>query len=145
MTTIAHSPAELVRRYLRAEELEQLDELLELFDPNASVRNAAVPLDDKPGAVERFARSFWDRTERRTFQLQDTAIIGDVMFARADATIRFRKGATFGPITAVDMFTITLPFALRFELNADGLISHVDIFHETTTAARLATGSAPVS
>lgn len=145
MTTISHSPAELVHRYLRAEELEQLDELLELFDPNASVRNAAVPLDDEPGAVQRFARSFWDRTERRTFKLQDIAVTGNIVFARADATIRFRQGATFGPITALDAFTITLPFALRFELNARGLITHADIFHETTTAAQLAARSTPAS
>lgn len=145
MTTISHTPAELVHRYLRAEEFEQLDELLALFDPDASVRNAAVPLDDQPGAVERFARDFWDRTKRRTFQLRDIAVNGDVVFARADATIRFREGATFGPITAVEAFTITLPFALLFELDAHGLISHVDIFHETTTAARLAAGAVPAS
>jgi hypothetical protein len=145
MTTIPHTPVELVHRYMRAEELEQIDELLELFDPQASVRNAAVPLDDEPGAVERFARSFWDRTERRAFELRDIAVIDDIVFARSDATIRFRKGATFGPITAVDAFTITLPFALRFEINAHGLISHVDIFHETTTAARLAAGAVPAA
>ncbi|MEY2591515.1 MAG: hypothetical protein QOJ67_3499 [Acidimicrobiaceae bacterium] len=145
MTTNSHTPAQLVRRYLRAEEIEELDELLDLFDPDASVRNAAVPFDDEPGAVERFARGFWDRTERRTFVLHDVAVTGKVVFARADATIRFRQGATFGPITAVDAFTITLPFALRFELNASGLIAHVDIFHETTTAARLAAGTAAAS
>lgn len=145
MTTSTHTPTELVQSYLRAEELEQLNKLLALFDPNASVRNAAIPLDTEPGAVERFARSFWDRTEHRSFHLRDVAVTDNVVFARADATIRFRQGAAFGPITAADAFTIRLPFALRLELNGHGLIGHLDIFHETTTAARLAAGAVPAS
>lgn len=132
----------LVEQYLEAEENERLPELLGLFDESVIVHNAANPVDAEPGAVERFARSFWDRTEDRSFVLDDVGISEDNVFALVEATLRFRKGSTFGAIIAAEAFTITLPVAIRFRVNTNNKVTELDIFHETTSAARLAAGAA---
>lgn len=134
--------AKIVEQYLDAEVQEDLAALRALFAENVVIRNAANPPDDQPGALERFAMSFWDRTETRSFTLEDVAVSGKKVFALVEATMRFKKGAPFGPVAAVAAFTITLPVAILFQLDANQKVTKLDIFHETTTAVRLAAGAA---
>lgn len=133
----------IVERYLEAEATEDLLSLTALFAAEVTVRNAANPPDAGPGAVERFALSFWDRTTTRSFELTDTAIDDDGnIFSFGSATITFRAGATFGPVAAKAPFTVTLPLALRLHVDEAGLVDELDVHHETTTAVLLAAGEA---
>lgn len=129
------NPTTLAQAYLDAETDEDLPGLQSLFAAATTIRNAANPPDSGPGALERFASSFWERTERRRFHLVDAARDGDDVYALADAEITFRAGTTFGPITAEAPVDVNLVVALRFHLDAVGLVDELDVHHETTTAA----------
>lgn len=128
-------PHEVALGYLSAETAADLPSLAALFADNVAIRNAAVPLDDRPGSLERFATDFWNRTSDRKFTLIDAAVDDDRnVLAFAEARLTFKAGAAFGPIVAPAPFVLEIPVGLRFHIDAAGKIDELDVAHETTTA-----------
>lgn len=137
----AHTPAEMpdprevALGYLCAETTADFPALAALFADNVAIRNAAAPLDDRPGSLERFATDFWNRTSDRTFTLIDAAVDDDRnVLAFAEARLTFKAGAAFGPLVAPAPFVLEVPVGLRFHIDAAGKIDELDVAHETTTA-----------
>jgi SnoaL-like domain len=102
------------------------------------VRNAANPPQHGKSGVRAYVTSFRDRTARRRFNLLTVAEHAGTAYARWTAALTFRAGVSFGPATTLRPFDLELQGICRFKFDACGLFREVDVFHETTTAIRLA-------
>ncbi|MER6714775.1 nuclear transport factor 2 family protein [Streptomyces sp. NPDC000877] len=132
---------EIIDRYLVAEEQADLESISALFSENPRIKNAANPELTGPDALAVFCRGFWDRTERRAFEVIDISVQDNTIYAFVNSALSFRAGAAFGPVIACRPFEVTLPTALKFVVNENYKITDLLVCHETTTAARLAAGS----
>ncbi|MEU9272666.1 nuclear transport factor 2 family protein [Streptomyces sp. NPDC048251] len=132
---------EIVDRYLVAEEQADFESISALFSENPRIKNAANPEITGSDALTRFCRGFWDRTERRDFEVIDISVQDNTVYAFVNSALRFRASAAFGPVIARGTFEVTLPTALKFVVNENHKIIDLLVCHETTTAAQLAAGA----
>ncbi|MGW2539953.1 nuclear transport factor 2 family protein [Kitasatospora sp. NPDC001574] len=130
----------IVDRYLVAEEQADIESVSALFSENPRIKSAANPELTGADALTKFCHGFWDRTERRAFEVIDIAVHDNTIYAFVNSVLRFRAGAAFGPVIACEAFEVTLPTALKFVVNENLKIIDLLVCHETTTAARLAAG-----
>jgi hypothetical protein len=112
----------------------QRDPIAALFAPHHLIRNAANPPLEGPDAIDRLLGDFYERTTSRHFTLHATANSPTRSFARWTGELTFADGATVAGHT-VEAFTITIDGIDIFEFDPSGLISTLDIVHQTTTVA----------
>lgn len=132
--------ATLVQHYLEAEQNADLRMLASLFAAHPTIRNAAAPEASGETALQAFAESFWERTERRAFTLIDAASSDDghSIHAVATASIRFGVGVAFGPHVTAAPIDVEMVVGLWFHLDEQGDVDVLEVHHETSTAPRLA-------
>lgn len=129
----------LVRAYFGAEERGDADAIVEMCDPRIVILNAAQPPVYGLEGARVFAEDFRSRTLERRFDLRSVAVDGYTVFAEFASRITFREGVQFGPaIRAQKAFTVELPGVCRFQFNPAGKLIYLRVFHETTTAPKLA-------
>jgi hypothetical protein len=137
-----YPPANLesqVLGYFRAEERGDAETIVGMCDEQVMIVNAAQPPVYGLDGARRFVQDFRNRTTQRLFEVRSLAVRGNSVFAEFLGTITFREGAQFGPaIRAQKAFTLELPGVCRFEFNETGKLVFLRVFHETTTAPRLA-------
>lgn len=130
---------DLVRHYFAAETAGSVEGVTELFDSVQEIHNAANPPLVGPDAARRFCEDFYARTSDRQFKVLGVASNENMVFAWWEGTITFRAGAAFGDVKAKRPFSVTLRGVCRFDVHTiNGKIRRLDVFHETTTAARVA-------
>ena len=132
------NPEHLVETYFRAEEAGDSAAVVAICGTEVVVRNAANPPQYGHAGVRAYVEDFRDRTEARRFTVLSIAVNVDVIYARWQADIVFRRGASFGPVVARRSFRLELQGVCRFKLDGEGHVVELDVFHETTTALNLA-------
>jgi SnoaL-like domain len=131
-----------VLSYFRAEECGDAETIVGMCDERVMIINAAQPPAYGLDGARRFVEDFRSRTTRRLFQVCSLAVRGTSAFAEFRCRITFREGAQFGPaVRAQKEFTVELQGVCRFEFNATGKLIFLRIFHETSTAFKLANAS----
>jgi hypothetical protein len=131
-----------IEAYFTAEESGDVEAIVAMCSKDVIVRNAANPLQHGKDGARDYVTSFRDRTVRRHFDLMTMAVHGRTAYARWKAAITFRASVSFGPVTTRRPFDLELHGICRFKLNDAGLFCEIDVFHETTTAMRLAQDAA---
>lgn len=127
-----------VDAYFRAEERGDVETVVAMCSEDVVVRNAANPPQHGKDGARAYVTSFRDRTARRRFDVLTVAEHEGVVYARWKAALTFKAGVSFGPITTRRPFDLELRGICRFKLDTLGLFREIDVFHETTTAMRLA-------
>lgn len=128
----------IMLEYFRAEEAGEIEAVVDLCDENVVVRNAANPPQTGKEGAREYVTSFKNRTDERRFQVLAMAQNGNISFAWWEARLTFKAEIAFGPITTKRPFSVTLQGVCRFVFTPEDLIKELDVFHETTTAFKLA-------
>lgn len=120
----------------------ELEPTTALFDPyEQAITNAANPTVTGPAAAAEVLHEFFTRTTARDFLVHTMAHGEKVSFAHWTARLTFADGATVAGHT-VAPFTAEIEGVDTFAFNSDGLLSTVEILHETTTVAVAAAANA---
>jgi ketosteroid isomerase-like protein len=128
----------LVREYFRAEQEGDIEAVVALCAPEVVIRNAAQPPTYGLEGARQYVADFKARTDERRFTVLAMAGAGETVFAWWDAQLTFKAGTRFGPVQTKRPFTVQLQGVCRFKLNLENRVVELDVFHETTTAFRLA-------
>jgi ketosteroid isomerase-like protein len=132
----------IVEQYFDAEERGDVEGVVDLCDDGAIVRNAAQPPQHGKTGVREYVSLFKSRTERRTFRLLAIAEEGSVVYAWWDADLVFKAGISFGPVVTNRPFQTRLQGVCRFKFAPSGLVEELDVVHETSSVARIASQNA---
>jgi hypothetical protein len=87
-------------------------------------------------AANKLLDDFFERTATRRFRVLDAAVQGNQVFAGWEGELVFRAGITIAGMTLPTELTVHLRGAERFQLNSDGKIEELDIYHETTSVVQ---------
>lgn len=116
-----------------------LESLVELFDTNPVIVNAANPPLVGPEAPRKLLVDFFGRTESREFRVLGAAEGDGMTFAWWRGTLTFRAGIQIGQITIARPFSITIEGIERFVFDdLSGKVRELDIIHETASVVRAA-------
>lgn len=125
--------------HLKAGDLEST---VALFDPKEQViSNAASPTVMGPDAAATVLNEFFTRTVARDFTVHTVAHGEHVSFAHWTAQLTFADGATVAGHT-VNEFTEAIEGIDTFGFKPDGLLTTVEILHQTNTVAVAAAANA---
>lgn len=127
-----------IAQYFEAEERGDVESVVAMCSEDVVVHNAANPPQFGKEGARAYVSGFRDRTSRRHFDVLAVAEQADVAYERWKATLTFRAGVIFGPVTTLRPFDLELEGICRFKLDPSGLFREIDVFHETTTALSLA-------
>lgn len=112
-----------------------------LFASTHTIRNAAAPPETGPRAIRALLEDFYERTSHRAFTVRGTASSSRRSFARWSARLTFATGAVVAGIE-VETFAVDLVGLDVFTFDDDGLVSELDIIHQTTSVAIAAAANA---
>src|SRR5690606_29850103 len=110
-----------------------LNSTVALFDPTGqTITNAANPTVTGPDAAADVLSEFFTRTTSRHFTVRTIAHGEHLSFAHWTGHFTFTDGATVAGHT-VNSFSTAIEGVDTFAFNAGGLLTTVEILHETTT------------
>src|SRR3989338_4494955 len=131
----------MIEKYFKARETSDEKIFFEIFDNDIEIYNVHFPMYKGRKGVKEYNNDFKKRISQCSFQviniMEKEMDNKKIILAEWKASLTYRAGVLVGDSTVKKPFTFELRGVNRFDI-AQGKITCLRIYHETTTAARLA-------